>query len=155
MSLASRRQRSYPFVISATIGAEIQLPFGGTKPTDHGPREAGGRGGALDLYSKWKVIYRDFSGKLQRAQIDRSPVAGETTGEQACKERAEGADPRCGRVFWRQPLDIGLTIAVRRHESVEKMVAKLRGELRRVRIITISPKFHYVKQLKIISKLCP
>jgi aldehyde dehydrogenase (NAD+) len=70
------------YVNASTIGAEIQLPFGGTKHTGLGPREAGGRGGALDLYSKWKVIYRDFSGKLQRAQIDNSPVAGETTGEQ-------------------------------------------------------------------------
>jgi aldehyde dehydrogenase (NAD+) len=65
----------------ATIGAEIQLPFGGMKHTGLGPREAGGRGGALDLYTKWKVIYRDCSGRLQRAQIDRSPVAGETKGE--------------------------------------------------------------------------
>jgi acyl-CoA reductase-like NAD-dependent aldehyde dehydrogenase len=68
------------YVNASTIGAEIQLPFGGTKHTGLGPREAGGRGGALDLYSKWKVIYRDFSGKLQRAQIDRSPVAYEPNG---------------------------------------------------------------------------
>jgi aldehyde dehydrogenase (NAD+) len=64
------------YINASTIGAEIQLPFGGTKHTGLGPREAGGRGGALDLYSKWKVIYRDFSGKLQRAQIDNSPVTG-------------------------------------------------------------------------------
>ena len=59
------------YVNASTIGAEIQLPFGGTKGTGSGPREAGGRGGALDLYTKWKVIYRDFSGSLQRAQIDK------------------------------------------------------------------------------------
>jgi acyl-CoA reductase-like NAD-dependent aldehyde dehydrogenase len=59
------------YVNASTIGAEIQLPFGGTKATGSGPREAGGRGGALDLYTKWKVIYRDFSGALQRAQIDK------------------------------------------------------------------------------------
>jgi len=58
------------YINASTIGAEIQLPFGGTKKTGLGPREAGGRGGALDLYTKWKVIYRDFSGKLQKAQID-------------------------------------------------------------------------------------
>jgi aldehyde dehydrogenase (NAD+) len=58
------------YVNASTIGAEIQLPFGGTKRTGLGPREAGGRGGALDLYTKWKVIYRDYSGKLQKAQID-------------------------------------------------------------------------------------
>jgi aldehyde dehydrogenase (NAD+) len=58
------------YINASTIGAEIQLPFGGTKRTGLGPREAGGRGGALELYTKWKVIYRDFSGKLQKAQID-------------------------------------------------------------------------------------
>jgi aldehyde dehydrogenase (NAD+) len=59
------------YINASTIGAEIQLPFGGTKRTGMGPREAGGRGGALDLCTKWKVIYRDFSGRLQRAQIDK------------------------------------------------------------------------------------
>jgi len=59
------------YINASTIGAEIQLPFGGTKHTGLGPREAGGRGGALDTYTKWKVIYRDYSGRLQRAQIDR------------------------------------------------------------------------------------
>jgi aldehyde dehydrogenase (NAD+) len=58
------------YINASTIGAEIQLPFGGTKRTGLGPREAGGRGGALDLYTKWKVIYRDYSGRLQKAQID-------------------------------------------------------------------------------------
>lgn len=58
------------YINASTIGAEIQLPFGGTKRTGLGPREAGGRGGALDLYTKWKVIYRDFSDRLQKAQID-------------------------------------------------------------------------------------
>ncbi len=60
------------YINASTIGAEIQLPFGGTKATGSGPREAGGRGGALDLYTKWKVIYRDYSGKLQKAQIDKN-----------------------------------------------------------------------------------
>jgi aldehyde dehydrogenase (NAD+) len=69
------------YINASTIGAEIQLPFGGTGRTAFGPREAGGRGGALDLYSKWKVIYRDFSGRLQRAQIDKGPVASVTSGE--------------------------------------------------------------------------
>ena len=58
------------YINAATIGAEIQLPFGGIKATGIGPREAGGHGGALDLYTKWKVIYRDFSGKIQKAQMD-------------------------------------------------------------------------------------
>ncbi len=58
------------YINASTIGAEIQLPFGGTKRTGLGPRDAGGRGGALDHYTQWKVIYRDFSGQLQKAQID-------------------------------------------------------------------------------------
>src|SRR3989337_2745557 len=57
------------YVNAPTIGAEIQLPFGGTKKSGIGRREAGGRGGSLDMFTKWKVIYRDFSGRLQKAQI--------------------------------------------------------------------------------------
>ncbi len=59
------------YINSSTIGAEIHLPFGGTKRSGLGHREAGGRGGALDMFTKWKVIYRDFSGMLQKAQIDK------------------------------------------------------------------------------------
>ncbi len=59
------------YINASTIGAEIQLPFGGVKHSGYGRKEAGGRGGALDTYSHWKVIYRDFSGKLQKAQIDK------------------------------------------------------------------------------------
>jgi acyl-CoA reductase-like NAD-dependent aldehyde dehydrogenase len=59
------------YINASTIGAEIQLPFGGTRKSGIGHREAGGRGGALDMFTKWKVIYRDYSGKLQKAQIDR------------------------------------------------------------------------------------
>ena len=59
------------YINSSTIGAEIQLPFGGTKNSGFGYREAGGKGGALDMFTKWKVVYRDFSGRLQKAQIDR------------------------------------------------------------------------------------
>jgi acyl-CoA reductase-like NAD-dependent aldehyde dehydrogenase len=59
------------YINASTIGAEIQMPFGGTKRSGFGHEEAGGRGGALDMFTKWKVIYRDFSGRLQKAQIDR------------------------------------------------------------------------------------
>lgn len=58
------------YINAPTIGAEIQLPFGGIKKTGTGHKEAGGRGGALDMFTHWKVIYRDFSGKLQKAQIE-------------------------------------------------------------------------------------
>ncbi|MGH9786278.1 MAG: aldehyde dehydrogenase family protein [Terriglobia bacterium] len=56
------------YVNAPTIGAEIHLPFGGTKETGNGHREAGTA--ALDTFSEWKAIYIDYSGKLQRAQID-------------------------------------------------------------------------------------
>jgi acyl-CoA reductase-like NAD-dependent aldehyde dehydrogenase len=56
------------YVNSGTTGAEIQFPFGGTRGTGNGHREAGLAG--LDVFTEWKVIYTDFSGKLQRAQID-------------------------------------------------------------------------------------
>ena len=57
------------YVNAPTIGAEIQLPFGGTRHSGNGHREAGTA--ALDTYSEWKSIYVDYSGRLQRAQIDR------------------------------------------------------------------------------------
>ena len=56
------------YVNAPTIGAEVHLPFGGTKNTGNGHREAGVA--ALDVFSDWKSIYIDFSGRLQRAQID-------------------------------------------------------------------------------------
>jgi alpha-ketoglutaric semialdehyde dehydrogenase len=59
------------YINASTIGAEIQMPFGGTKKSGLGFKEAGGRGGALDMFTKWKIIYRDFSGRLQKAQIDK------------------------------------------------------------------------------------
>ena len=56
------------YVNAPTIGAEIQLPFGGTKGTGNGHREAGTA--AIDFYSEWKTLYIDYSDRLQRAQID-------------------------------------------------------------------------------------
>jgi aldehyde dehydrogenase (NAD+) len=56
------------YVNAPTIGAEVHLPFGGTKATGNGHREAGTA--ALDVFTEWKSVYVDFSGKLQRAQID-------------------------------------------------------------------------------------
>lgn len=56
------------YVNAPTIGAEVHLPFGGTKATGNGHREAGLA--CLDVFSEWKSLYVDFSGKLQRAQID-------------------------------------------------------------------------------------
>ena len=60
------------YVNAPTIGAEVHLPFGGTKNTGNGHREAGVA--ALEVFSEWKSVYIDFSGKLQRAQIDVEQV---------------------------------------------------------------------------------
>ena len=56
------------YVNAPTIGAEIHLPFGGTKQTGNGHREAGTA--ALEFYSEWKTLYVDYSDRLQRAQMD-------------------------------------------------------------------------------------
>ncbi|HJX00775.1 MAG TPA: aldehyde dehydrogenase family protein [Terriglobales bacterium] len=56
------------YINAPTIGAEVHLPFGGTKATGNGHREGGI--GAIDFYTQWKAIYVDYSDRLQRAQID-------------------------------------------------------------------------------------
>jgi aldehyde dehydrogenase (NAD+) len=56
------------YVNAGTTGAEIHLPFGGTKGTGNGHREAGTA--AIDFYTEWQSVYVDYSGTLQRAQID-------------------------------------------------------------------------------------
>lgn len=56
------------YINGPTIGAEVHLPFGGVKNTGNGHREAGET--ALDIFSEWKSVFIDYSGKLQKAQID-------------------------------------------------------------------------------------
>jgi aldehyde dehydrogenase (NAD+) len=58
------------YVNAGTIGAEVHLPFGGMKETGNGHREAGQA--ALDVFTEWKSVYVDYSGTLQRAQIDNT-----------------------------------------------------------------------------------
>jgi aldehyde dehydrogenase (NAD+) len=58
------------YVNAPTIGAETHLPFGGTKQTGNGHREAAIA--AVDFFTEWKTIYIDYSDKLQRAQIDNA-----------------------------------------------------------------------------------
>jgi len=58
------------YINAPTIGAEVHLPFGGTKATGNGHREGGI--GAIDFYTEWKSVYVDYSDKLQKAQIDRA-----------------------------------------------------------------------------------
>ncbi len=63
------------YVNAPTIGAEVQLPFGGVKdtgPTD--TREAGTT--ALEEFTYWKTVYVDYSGRLQKAQIDTEKLVG-------------------------------------------------------------------------------
>jgi aldehyde dehydrogenase (NAD+) len=72
VNLAFRSIRDFDsglgYVNHGTIGAEAHLPFGGTKATGNGHREVGQA--ALDFFSEWKSVYVDYSGRLQRAQID-------------------------------------------------------------------------------------
>jgi aldehyde dehydrogenase (NAD+) len=58
------------YVNHGTTGAETHLPFGGTRGTGNGHREAGHT--MLDPFTEWKSIYVDFSGRVQRAQIDNN-----------------------------------------------------------------------------------
>jgi len=58
------------YVNAPTIGAETHLPFGGTKQTGNGHREAAVA--AIDFFTEWKTLYIDYSDRLQRAQIDNN-----------------------------------------------------------------------------------
>jgi aldehyde dehydrogenase (NAD+) len=58
------------YINGPTIGAEVHLPFGGVKDTGNGHREAGTT--VYDIFTEWKSIYIDYSGKLQKAQIDNN-----------------------------------------------------------------------------------
>jgi aldehyde dehydrogenase (NAD+) len=58
------------YINGPTIGAEVHLPFGGVKNTGNGHREAGTT--VLDIFSEWKSVYVDYSGRLQKAQIDNA-----------------------------------------------------------------------------------
>ncbi len=75
VNMAFRAMRDFEtgivYVNAGTTGAETHLPFGGWKETGNGHREAGHA--ALDTFTEWKSIYVDFSGRLQRAQIDNQP----------------------------------------------------------------------------------
>jgi aldehyde dehydrogenase (NAD+) len=76
ITLAFRSIRDFDsglgYVNHGTIGAEAHLPFGGVKATGNGHREVGQA--SLDFFSEWKSVYIDYSGKLQRAQIDMTFV---------------------------------------------------------------------------------
>ncbi|HTL71072.1 MAG TPA: aldehyde dehydrogenase family protein [Candidatus Eisenbacteria bacterium] len=67
-SAIERLEAGITYVNSSTIGAEAHLPFGGVKDSGNGHREAGTA--ALDIFSEWKTVYLDASGRLQKAQVD-------------------------------------------------------------------------------------
>ncbi|MFN4909071.1 MAG: aldehyde dehydrogenase family protein [Bacteroidota bacterium] len=56
------------YINAPTIGAEAHMPFGGIKGTGNGHREGGWT--VFDIFTEWKTVYVDYSGHLQRAQID-------------------------------------------------------------------------------------
>jgi len=56
------------YINAPTIGAETHLPFGGVKNTGNGHREGGWT--VYEIFTEWKTVYIDFSGRLQKAQID-------------------------------------------------------------------------------------
>jgi aldehyde dehydrogenase (NAD+) len=78
LSAVDRIDTGIVYVNAPTIGAEIHLPFGGTRHTGNGFRDAGRRG--LEQFSEVKTVYVDYSGRLQRAQIDNRPPVGPTGG---------------------------------------------------------------------------
>jgi aldehyde dehydrogenase (NAD+) len=67
MEAVERIDAGLTYVNSSTIGSEVHLPFGGVKATGHG-REAGIEG--IHEFSETKTVYIDYSGRLQKAQID-------------------------------------------------------------------------------------
>jgi aldehyde dehydrogenase (NAD+) len=86
------------YVNAPTIGAETHLPFGGTKGTGNGHRE-GGPMAVIDTFSEWKAIYVDYSGHLQKAQIDEVKVASASpaTRRRTVSSRARGGAGDEGR----------------------------------------------------------
>ena len=82
------------YVNGGTIGAETQLPFGGVRDTGNGHRDAGRIG--LDNFTEWKTTYVDYSGRLQRAQIDNQLGLTDSGGGSAI-----GAWTSDGMVRWR------------------------------------------------------
>jgi len=63
-----RIEAGITYVNGPTIGAEAHFPFGGVKDTGNGHREGGWP--VYDFFSETKTVYVDYSGRLQKAQID-------------------------------------------------------------------------------------
>ena len=76
------------YVNSSTIGAEVHLPFGGIKDTGNGHREAGIAG--LDVFTEWKSVYVDYSGTIQKAQIDVPAGSAPAGAKKSSKKKGRG-----------------------------------------------------------------
>ena len=126
MRATQRIDTGIVYVNAPTIGAEIHLPFGGTKHTGNGYREAGSRG--LEQFSETKTVYIDFSGRLQKAQIDNRPAVEATrtmNGARAIAARCAvaGVDTVFGLpgvhnlALWPACENAGIRIVGMRHEQ--------------------------------------
>ena len=86
------------YINAGTIGAEVHLPFGGTKDTGNGHREAGQA--ALDVFTEWKSVYVDYSGTFSARRSTTSERQGQSGGEARDLRRAVPAEDR--RLLQRQ-----------------------------------------------------
>jgi len=68
MEAIERLEAGITYVNAPTIGAETHLPFGGVKQTGNGHREGGWT--VYEIFTELKTVYIDYSGRLQKAQID-------------------------------------------------------------------------------------
>jgi aldehyde dehydrogenase (NAD+) len=59
-------------VNNSTSGAEAHLPFGGNGRSGNGSRQSGMW--VLDQFTRWQAMNWDFSGRLQKAQLDVATV---------------------------------------------------------------------------------
>src|SRR5437773_2645645 len=112
------------YVNASTIGAEVHLPFGGTKATGNGHRESGSQ--LLDIFSEWKSVYVDYSGKLQRAQILNSPDDVWSHAEMIVKVK-EPIEPEYHRMREGQLLFTYLHLAPDKKLTAELLNRKVTG----------------------------
>ncbi|MEU1385259.1 MULTISPECIES: aldehyde dehydrogenase family protein [unclassified Nonomuraea] len=59
-------------VNNSTSGAEAHLPFGGNGKSGNGSRQSGMW--VLDQFTRWQAMNWDFSGRLQKAQMDVAEI---------------------------------------------------------------------------------
>ena len=60
-------------VNNSTSGAEAHLPFGGNGKSGNGSRQSGMW--VIDQFTRWQSMNWDYSGRLQRAQMDTAELA--------------------------------------------------------------------------------